>query len=465
MASAEILGFIFEILMTICAGLASIFFFLAVLKEKHTRIYGMISGISAIMVFVAMVLGSIFNFQTGTPLHMMIGRYQLLIGIVLLITAAVTFYFALDAKNNVKRTEAYYSTLIIVAVLVVIGVYLTITSAPMVFGEHIISTTDDLLPFFNLMYPYPVGRVVVVIIPLTLYAVGVYALKELKTKSYESEAQQNTEKFQRTMSKLDLEIARKIYHVIVVVVIIAYLFVGRIVMDTIFSFTLKELPIHPSLPTGTEIYDNIINVPGPNNDLLDFRAGHLLLVMAITWIVIILVFTEFIRIKKYRFYPFKELAKVYRDQERLVIAPHVYLTVGIFFSLLFSSGIDLSLGRSTNLSVQIVAISVMVSALADAVATIVGVTKGKHHLKGRASKKTWEGWVAGFIAAILLSLLSYLVLMPKCGGTITQAIVFTLIAASIFGLTDYLTPPISDNILNPILITLTLWGISAIFYL
>jgi dolichol kinase len=465
MVSAAVLGFTFEILMMVFIGLACGFFFLAVLKEENARKYGIISGISAIMVFVSMIAGTFSNFQLGTPLHMMIGRYQFLLGIILIITAAVVFYFAMDAKNNVKSKEAYYSTLIIVVVLAFIAIYLVVTSVPVVFGEHIISTTDDMLPLFNIMYPYPTGRVVIVIFPLLFYAVGLYTFWEMKRKAYETEEQQNDDKFSQTSSKVDLEIARKIYHVLVVVFIVAYLFVGRIVMDTIFSFTFKQLPINPSLPTGTEIYENIINIPGPNNDLLDFRAGHLLLVIAVTWIVIILVFTEFIRIKKYRYYPFKELTKVYRDQERMVIAPHVYLTVGFFFSLIFSSAIDLSLGRSISVSAHIVALTVMVSALADAVATIVGVTKGKHHLKGRASRKTWEGWIAGFITAILLALMSYLILMPVYGGSISQAIVFTLIAAGIFGLTDFLTPPISDNILNPILITLALWGVSFLFYL
>jgi len=39
-------------------------------------------------------------------------------------------------------------------------------------------------------------------------------------------------------------------------------------------------------------------------------------------------------------------------------------------------------------SLPIVMITVMISALADAVATLVGVTKGRHHLKSGKSKKT-----------------------------------------------------------------------------
>ncbi|MFX1299151.1 MAG: phosphatidate cytidylyltransferase, partial [Promethearchaeota archaeon] len=150
---------------------------------------------------------------------------------------------------------------------------------------------------------------------------------------------------------------------------------------------------------------------------------------------------------------------------RLVLAPHVYLTVGVFFTVILSSGIDLFLGENTGISAQIVAITVMVSALADAVATIVGITKGKHHLKGGKSKKTWEGWIAGVASSILLGFVSFLVLMPQFGGTVMQGIVLTLVAAGIFGLTDYFSPRISDNILNPVLISLALWGVALLVFI
>ncbi|MDD1777743.1 MAG: phosphatidate cytidylyltransferase, partial [Candidatus Helarchaeota archaeon] len=190
------------------------------------------------------------------------------------------------------------------------------------------------------------------------------------------------------------------------------------------------------------------------------------ILLALFWIVVILLFTDAVRIKKYRYYPIKMLAKVYRDKERAVLAPHVYLSVGCLFVVFLSDAIDNLLGVSSTISAQIVIMTVMISALADAVATIVGVTKGKHHLKGGKSKKTWEGLIAGFISAILLGLLSYLALMSQYGGSFIQGLFFSLIGATVFTLIDYFSPPIpiSDNILNPLAIGLTLWGVWFLFY-
>ena len=177
--------------------------------------------------------------------------------------------------------------------------------------------------------------------------------------------------------------------------------------------------------------------------------------------MIILLFTDVVRIKKYRYYPIKTLAKVYRDKERLVLAPHIYLTTGIFFVIVISSLIDIVTNTPISLSysAHIVTITIMVSALSDAVATIVGVTKGKRHIRG--GKKTWEGWIGGFVSAILLGLLSFGVLIPQYGGDILVGILMAVVSAVVFGLIDYLSPPISDNILNPLAIGLALGLLSS----
>jgi dolichol kinase len=289
----------------------------------------------------------------------------------------------------------------------------------------------------------------------------------MKTKKYESDNTQELDKYQKTLSKIDLEISRKIYHVLIVVVLVGYLFVGDIVLDAIFNFSFN-LPLpyaNPPLIDNSSIMA-IINSYILPSGAGQGRAGHLLLLLALAWILIILLFTDAVLIKKYRYYPIKMLAKVYRDKERAVLAPHVYLTMGCLFAVFLSDAIDNFLGMHSSISAQIVIITVMISALADAVATIVGVTKGKHHLKGGKSKKTWEGLLAGFLSAILLALLSYLALMPLYGGSILQGVLFSLIGAAIFTLIDYSSPPIplSDNILNPIAISLLLWGVWFIFY-
>jgi dolichol kinase len=289
----------------------------------------------------------------------------------------------------------------------------------------------------------------------------------MKSKKYISETAENEDKFAKTFSKLDLEISRKIYHVVILIVIVCYLFVGYTTLDAIYNFALHNLPQPPQMPPPEQIMDFIVDPL-----ILEFRAGHLLMLMAVAWIFIILLFTDIVRIKRYRYYPIKMLAKIYRDKERLVLAPHVYLTTGILFALVLSDSIASYIGDPV-ISPHIIVMTLVVSALADAVATIIGITKGKHHLKGGKGKKTWEGLIAGVIAAFFLGMISYIIIMlvhppevPPYGGTIGQAIVFSLVGAAVIGLIDFFSPPIpvSDNLLNPVIMSLALWGVYFLFY-
>jgi dolichol kinase len=449
---------IFEYSLAIFGILATLFFFLAVFSEKNARKFGIIGGACAIWMMLSLVLMTAGDTLWRIQVREMQGIFQLSLSMIFLLSTVFLIKFAFEARNKVDHKEAFYSTLLLACVVCIIGLYLFITCIPIVLGPADISL-ENLIPMFSLMYPFPIAHVTLTIVPLVLFTVGAYVLKEMKTRRYESGSMQELDKYQKTLSKVDLEISRKIYHVLIVVVLVCYLFVGKIALGSIFGFSL-DLP----LPVGMIELDPVTNIINPY--ILDTRAGHLTLLLALAWILIILLFTDAVRIKKYRYYPIKMLAKVYRDKERVVLAPHVYLSAGCLFIVFLSDVIDHFLGVPTSISAQIVIITVMISALADAVATIFGVTKGKHHLKGGKSKKTWEGLIAGFGSAIALSLLSYLVLMSQYGGSITQGVTFSLIGATVFTLIDYYSPPIpiSDNILNPLAIGLTLWGVWFLFY-
>lgn len=361
-------------------------------------------------------------------------------------------------KLNIEKP---FIPLLCAVIMFILGIFILIPSLELFFRSQEISTIENLIPYYTLTFPFPIARIVLVMVILTVFAVGAYTLKEMKSKKYLTDISQDQDKFQKTYSNLDLEISRKIYHIVIIVVLILYLFVAYMILDTIYHFTLFNLPQPPEMPPPQEIIDEIVKP-----FILDFRAGHILLLIAVSWIFIFLFFTDVVRIKKYRYYPIKMLAKIYRDKEQLVLAPHIYLTVGALFAIMLSDAIASFLGTPT-ISAHIVMITVMVSALADAIATIIGITKGNHHLKGEKSKKTWEGWIAGFISAIIFGLISYIILMPKYGGTIVQAVVLSLVAAAVFSIIDFFTPPIpiSDNLLNPVAISLSLWGVSLLFFI
>ncbi|MFX1295414.1 MAG: hypothetical protein ACFFD2_11270 [Promethearchaeota archaeon] len=452
-----------EYLMAIFAVTAAIFFFIAIISKKRSHLFGFLSGISAIGMFLCLVLGTTGNILHGLPKRAYMGTFQVTLSIIFITSAVVFIYFAYDAKNTVGDKDSFYSTFLMAIVTLVMGIYMIVPSLIVFFGAQDISTIAGLIPYYTLTFPFPIARVIMVVVPLIIFAIGIYVLKEMKSKKYLSEHIQEEVKLEKTYSRLDLEISRKIYHVLIIVVIIGYLFVGRVIFRAIYNFTFNNLPQPPEMPLPDQIMTGIIEPY-----ILNFRAGHLLFLMAGSWIFLILLFTDIIRIKKYRYYPIKTIAKLYRDKERFVLAPHVYLTTGVLFALMLSDAIASYLGDPT-ISAHIVTMTLIVSAIADAIATIIGITKGKHHLKGGKSKKTWEGWIAGVVSAFILGFLSYIILMtlPEYGGNIGQAIVLSLVVTAVFGFIDYFSPPIpiSDNLLNPIAISLALWGVALIFFI
>lgn len=91
----------------------------------------------------------------------------------------------------------------------------------------------------------------------------------------------------------------------------------------------------------------------------------------------------------------------------------------------------------------IMIISIVVAGVADAAAAIVGYEWGKHHYEVGGNVKSFEGLIAGGVVAFLITL-----------GTLYYFKGFfpvtSLIVAGIFVALDYFTPPINDNLLNPI---------------
>jgi dolichol kinase len=459
------LGTIFEYCFAFFSIGATVFLLLAVMKEKRARLYGWIGGGCAIWMMLSFILGTVGNAQFGVPPRGLMGTFQFALSMIFIILGIFLLFFAFDTKKNVDEKEAFYSTLLLAGIVLAVGIYIFIPSASVFFGPQDLTTIEALLPYYTLTFPFPMARITITVIPLVIFVVGAYVIKEMKAKKYETNAMQEVDKYQKTVSKLDLEISRKIYHVLILVMIVMYISVGRVILENIYNFSVYGLPQQPGMPLPDAIWNNIV-VPY----ILDFRAGHLIFLLAAAWIFFILLFTDVVRVKKYRYYPIKMLAKIYRDKERVVLAPHVFLTGGILFAVIISDGFNGLLGIpgvGLGISGQIVMITIMVSALADAIATIIGVTKGKHHLKGGKGKKTWEGWIAGLISAILLGFLSFLILMPYCGGTVGEAIVLSLVGAGVFALIDFFSPPIpiSDNILNPVAISLALWGVWFLFFL
>ncbi len=100
----------------------------------------------------------------------------------------------------------------------------------------------------------------------------------------------------------------------------------------------------------------------------------------------------------------------------------------------------------------------LITTVSDATASLIGKKYGKHKIFEQ-SKKTIEGFIAGFTSTFLIVVLIAIIyhsFMPVNLGTI---LIMATVAAFLFLIIDIFSKHISDNILNPILIGFGIWAI------
>jgi dolichol kinase len=168
---------------------------------------------------------------------------------------------------------------------------------------------------------------------------------------------------------------------------------------------------------------------------------------------------EITRIRVYGYFPFKRiLDRVMRPRERTRLGASVYFAVGTminFVSLFIISNVLLTFFDITAfwmLSGWLAVGAVMVAAIGDGMAAIIGIRFGKHRIR---DKRTLEGSLAGFIFGFLAFLPLWVLL--------NIPLIYGLIAAVMLLLVDISAPPLDDNLLNPIAIGLTLAFFETLF--
>ena len=127
---------------------------------------------------------------------------------------------------------------------------------------------------------------------------------------------------------------------------------------------------------------------------------------------------------------------VLRKKEVNAVGAQIYLISGIIFSyMLYVVGL---------IHIYIFMTGMLIACFSDALAALIGRKYGKHKVKCIGGEiKSIEGFIAGTGSAFLIG---FIILGP----------IYGLIAALIFFLLDYFPTVIADNILNPIVITVSL---------
>lgn len=229
------------------------------------------------------------------------------------------------------------------------------------------------------------------------------------------------EQFAAKFDDLKHDTARKSLHLISPSVITVCVLLGKIINNEIFSLTL----------------------------ILALGSAFMLL----------FAFSDLVRLLKFEYMPPKITSTFQKAMKKHEIGS-------------FTATFDMILGAIPAvffLPLSLVAAIVMISALADAAASIVGKRWGRHKFP-KTGKKSVEGYVAGSIVAFLVGyivilIFGFLLTPPITIASFLIPIAYASIAALVFLVLDILSLPMDDNILNPLCITfgfLPIWLIIGI---
>lgn len=96
-----------------------------------------------------------------------------------------------------------------------------------------------------------------------------------------------------------------------------------------------------------------------------------------------------------------------------------------------------------------------ITALSDAMASIIGMKFGKQRPTPRNDHKTLEGYIAGFMSTFLIILFTHLI-CPFPNITWMGVTILAFLTAAGFFLVDFFVREISDNLMNPLICGLVL---------
>ncbi len=226
------------------------------------------------------------------------------------------------------------------------------------------------------------------------------------------------------------ELKRKIFHLAVLLLVLSYYGWGGLPATTwTNNFVIKFIQWLGS--TYSALWGNQNLYPYAENDP---RVLFDLSFFALLALLMDLIIPDFIRVVHGFDYSIYNVVikTVIQKKEYKSLAPHTFLLGSISMVFLM---VKMGIG-----SVEIAFVSALIACFGDATAAIVGKFYGNHKISTlTGATKSIEGFISSFVVNLILSLI-FLPLLPS------------LLACVLFLIVDYFSFPISDNILNPIVI-------------
>lgn len=339
--------------------------------------------------------------------------YDIIITIAFL--SLVPFFIKMGLKaKKFQNIEGFYNSISCAGLLIFIFVYYLTVS--------IISIPVVVYPFNVLMLLWIAGVIAIQ---------GVNALYKNKFDG-KTKNGMNSPKFIKNKDFTFIhEIKRKSTHLVGLLLIACYFWISIPVFNLvqqliIFAETLNaNIWGMVSIPIAPNYIPQMISI------FAIFCAGYLITV------------PDIFRIFNFRGAIFKRFSKVMRGKERNAVGPHVCLMIGSLIPMILVPNYLISIA------------GIIIAVFSDAMASLVGRKFGKHKLPfAKRTGKTYEGLLGGFLTAFLLPIPVLL-----WGFNVGISLILALTGAIVVSIIDIITPLVTDNILNPIFASFTMYGI------
>ncbi|MFX1455738.1 MAG: hypothetical protein ACFFDB_10225 [Promethearchaeota archaeon] len=255
-------------------------------------------------------------------------------------------------------------------------------------------------------------------------------------KSLAEETREETKKI-----PLKYDIYRKLTHLVVLGIIFFYFTLGFLIQN----FFIYILNIFPSFFIG--MFDI-------GSDIMIFTQNLVVFLVGVSMIGLLT--AEFSRILKPKYYPLKAVNQILKKKElHMRFGPHISMSIGCF-SIILLYGLIQPVGP------MIICTSMVIAVSGDASSNLIGRIFGKKKI--RNTEKTYEGLIAGIIAAfifgfIVLNLLQNVYLLKNLG-----IFFIPLLGSIILGFIDYLDLEIDDNLSYIFILSTVLFFCTVLFF-
>ncbi len=235
------------------------------------------------------------------------------------------------------------------------------------------------------------------------------------------------------------EKARKAFHLAGLLVVLSYFLVAPLLSILANDWIKLAGPVYEAL------WGPISEVDPFSSTNIE-QAAITLTLLALTATTILVLFVDTFRLLAGEEYSIIKLVerragKILRDKERTCPGAQDYIAIGSTCAWLIGMAFQSVLGGLEAIYIALAAI--MTSTMADGAAAIVGKSYGRHKVRRPGNQvKSIEGFIAGFVVAFIC-----------CIFLTNWNWVVALVIAAVFLLIDYWSPPVSDNAINSVALT------------